>query len=182
MKSKSETFFYTVTITIVTQLLCGVFVYHFVEDNRKVNHSNVMPREKFDEYLLTSLKVGRWRRELDAAMQSSLGLERHKRDEETSESPELKCPDGFPGPKGDIGDAGFPGHRGPYGMAGLRGPEGEPGLMGLPGPLGFGRVGVPGIKGERGNRGEKGESASHCAIDKGQEHNKKGEEPRIIDY
>lgn len=25
---------------------------------------------------------------------------------------ELKCPDGFPGPKGDIGDAGFPGHRG----------------------------------------------------------------------
>lgn len=87
MQSKSETFFYTVTITIVTQLLCGVFVYHFVEDNRKVNHSNVMPREKFDEYLLTSLKVGRWRRELDAAMQSSLGLERHKRDEETSESP-----------------------------------------------------------------------------------------------
>uniref|UniRef100_A0AAX7T200 Collagen, type XXVIII, alpha 2a n=1 Tax=Astatotilapia calliptera TaxID=8154 RepID=A0AAX7T200_ASTCA len=63
--------------------------------------------------------------------------------------------EGFPGPKGELGQPGLPGPTGPIavgiqGEKGNEGPRGPPGVRGLPGE------GLPGPKGDQGLPGEHG--------------------------
>lgn len=73
MQSKLEIFLYTLGVALLTQLLFGVFVYQLV-DNK------LIAREEFDNYLLSSLKSERLKREFEAALGVSSALARHKRE------------------------------------------------------------------------------------------------------
>lgn len=80
MQSKLEIFLYTLGVALLTQLLFGVFVYQLVDNNPKNTQNEFIAREEFDNYLLSSLKSERLKREFEAALGVSSALARHKRE------------------------------------------------------------------------------------------------------